>query len=471
METHIMGWMLKGPAPYAVQLEAMEQVKGHNKFGFWLEQGLGKTALLLNHYMVNISKHTSTIILFCPNSFKSDWAIAPSQWGLDFSVSLWPKDSIQFGKPDKPNLNILNYEVLRSGGFETVKDMMERRPCFLVFDESSAIKNFQAKITKGALNLCKYTDYICQLNGTPLTKDVLDLFSQLKVLGQFNGVNPYAFRGRYAVMGGYLGKKVVGTRPENEAELLEIQKTCTFRATKDIWWKDAPEKLQVPLRLEMTDKQLRHYRDMYEDFMTLVADDEYDAPTVLAQMDKLRQITSGIILDGERVQLLVEPKKNPKILAALDLIDNGTGKMIIVYQYKASGAAIVEVMQQRGLNPAHLRGGMKTEEVVDEKKKFNEDPDCRVLVGQYTATRMGHTLLGGDGDDRCHRMFFHDHTFSLLDRAQIEDRIHRGKQDKGCLYYNPVMSPIDEVQLEALVEKASLADRIVNAVRARKGKL
>lgn len=451
-------WHLRGPDPYAVQLEALRRSHNKPRFAYFLEQGLGKTALWLNDYVENFIDEIDTVLILCPNTFKNDWAAAPAEWGLSgINTAVWPHQEM-----GRRAFNVMNFEAVRSGGYDAIVKLFDK-PCALVVDESSAIKNFKSDTARAVLDLAKRASVVRLLNGTPMSQNVMDLFPQLKCVGELNTVNPYAFRNRFAVTGGWMGKQVIGV--QNEKELQAILDRCSFRALKKDW-SDLPEKINIPLRLEMTNKQRRHYKELMEDFFTLVGGQEFSAQMVISQMDKLRQVASGLLLDGDKCVLLEEATNNPKIRAALDILENGPGKMIIVHYYTKIGDVIYERMRDKGLNPSFIRGGMSPQEVTGQKAKFNNDPSCRVKVAQITASSRAHTLLGGEGNDRAHKMFFHDHTFSLMDRQQMEDRIHRGAQDKACLYYDPILSPIDEAQLKALSKKQDVASAVVDAVRA-----
>jgi len=276
-------------------------------------------------------------------------------------------------------------------------------------------------------------------------------------------MNPYAFRNRFAVMGGYMGRAVKGVR--NEEELHTILDRCSFRALKKDW-SDLPEKIPRPIKLEMTDNQRKHYREMLQDFYTMVEEQEFTADMVITQMDKMRQITSGILMDGDSYKLIDPIGNNPKAKAAADIIETGSSKVIVVHFYRQMGFELLEFFKKRGFNPSYIRGGMKPEALICEKHKFNNDPTSRVIVCQIQSSYQAHTLLGGEGNDRCSTTFFHDFTFSLLQRAQMEDRNHRGAQDRAVLYYDPIMSPIDQVQVDAIARKQDLAARVVDAVRA-----
>lgn len=458
-----MTWHLKG-SPYPVQVEALKRADGRDKYGYFLEQGLGKSALLINDYIENFSD-IGTIVVICPNSFKMDWVLAPGEWGANhIETGMWPKDKVRSGTPAKPYLYVMNFEAARSSGYDHLKPFMDKNDCLFVVDESSFIKNWKSETAKSIGDLSKRAKAVRLLNGTPLVQNVMDLLPQLKCLGELDGVNPYAFKNRYAVVGGFMSKQIVGVK--NEKELHEIQERVSMRALKTDWWQGCPEKLYPPINLEMTKKQRKHYEEMLQYFYTLLDKHEFTANLVLTQNDKLRQVASGLLLDGDKVSMIEPVEKNPKALAALDLMESGSGKMINIHFYKAIGKELFEFFKKKKLNPAYIRGGMKPEELVEQKHKFNTQKSCRILIGQIGATAMGHTLIAGEGDDRCHKMFFHDLTYSRRDFAQVVDRIHRGAQDRGCLYYTPVMSTIDTAQLNALVKKADLATAVVDAVRA-----
>ena len=460
-----VAWHLSHPVikhPYKVQLEAMRRSKDHNRYGYWLEQGLGKTALFLNDYVDRYTEFDTGVIV-CPNSFKMDWCLAPAEWGLDFTASMWPKQEFTTGKTSRPHFNVINFEAVRQGGYDVVKNLLDKRPCVFLVDESSAIKNFKSDTARSVLDLSKRAEIVRLLNGTPMTQNVMDLFPQLKCLNELDGMNPYVFRNRFAITGGYMGKKITGVK--NEAELHEIQSRCSFRALKEDW-SDLPPKIYIPLKLEMTPNQKKHYKEMYQDFYTMVQGHEFDAKMVLTQLEKLRQITAGVLIDGDKFKLIDPMEKNIKLKAALDILNVGAGKMILVHMYTKMGELLLEEFTKKGFNPAFIRGQMKPEDLIEQKKKFNEDPSCRVLVGQIQSASKAHTLLGGPGTDRSNTVFFFDHTFSRLDRSQMEDRNHRGAQDQNVNIYDPIMSPVDQAQINALIYKQDMASTVVDAIRA-----
>lgn len=464
-----MKWLLKhaihGDKPWAVQAEALRRSEGQERYGFHLEQGLGKSSLVFNEFL---NSDCDVMLVIAPQSFKADWPMVPAEWGHpDVLPGMWPHDPVPLHYSAGRALYAANYEAIRSGGREHFDRLITTRKVFLVYDETTSVKNPRAQVSRAALDMAKPAAVVRILNGTPIVSNALDLFTPLKILGKFDRMNAFSFRNRFCIMGGFQGRQIKGVR--NEEELYAVLDSATFRALKADWRKDLPPKVYSTVHLEMTERQRRHYKEMHEDFYTVVNDMDVTADMVLIQLDKSRQIASGLAMQDGRAEWIEEPGRNPKLRALLDIIDGGPTKLIAVHFYRASGDLLHETLTKAGLHPARIGGGMKPEQIIEEKRRFNEDPQCRVLVAQEAATARGHTLIGGTGNDRCNRVVFFENSFSLMERLQIEDRIHRGAQDQDCLYFDLVTSPIDQFVADTLRKKKELADsvdEVVKVVRA-----
>lgn len=460
-------WHLKHPVhgeePWPVQAEATRRCGGRPKFGYWLEMGLGKTALTLNDYIG--ASDVDLALVVAPQSFKADWPAAPAEWGCGFlRTGMWPDDELPFDWDE--GLYAINYEaVSRSGATQQLRKLLDQRRTMLIIDESKALGNPQSGWTKSVIELAKRAKYVRELNGTPITETPMDLYGQLRVLGQLNGVTPTQFRNRYAIRGGYMGRQIL-REFKNEEELGRILDACSFRALKKDWRKDLPDKSYSSIHLTMNNLQRRHYLTMLEEFYVAVEDkDEVTVNMVISQMMKLQQIVGGfIIVDGEP-HVLVRPEENIKVKAAID-IASGPGKTILVHYYRYLGETLVEAAKKAGLNPAWIRGGMKPQDVVEMKRRFNDDPTCRVLVGEERATSRGHTLVGQPGNDRCNKTVFVENSFSYYFRSQMEDRNHRGVQDQMCTCYDFIAGPIDQTAVDALVSKKEMANALDDIIKS-----
>lgn len=476
-------WYVKhavhGDQPWAVQREALNRSEGKAKYGYFLQQGLGKTPLILNDFLHYAD--ASLMLVVAPQSFKLDWLVEADAWGIskelmgkDWTTGFWPRDPIPFDA-DKPGIYSINYEaVSRSSAKDQLVRLMDERPVFLTIDESAAIKNNGTGFSKSVVQLAHRAMMVREANGTPLVQNVMDYYPQLRALGEFHGWTSHQFKSRYAKLGGFMGKVVQREEIKNKEELYAVLDRCSFRALKKDWRADMPDQIDIPLHLEMTERQLRHYREMMLDFYTMVNDMEVTAQLILTQMMRLQQISSCLAsTDASKWVMFEEAKDNPKLQATYDIMDSAPGKTIVVHVFKPSGALLRNEMEAKGLRPAVIRGGLTPEQIIEEKRRFNEDPDCRVLIAQQSAAFRGHTLLGDVNSEKnsCHRMVFYESSFSYYEYSQIRDRIHRGDASFDCRYYQLRTSPADDHIYDTLASKQDMADTMDKAVAAiRSGK-
>jgi SNF2 family DNA or RNA helicase len=104
---------------------------------------------------------------------------------------------------------------------------------------------------------------------------------------------------------------------------------------------------------------------------------------------------------------------------------------------------------------------MEPHEIQDAKDQFNNNPGCRIILVQSRAGKYGHTLLGGEGNDHCSTMVFAENSYSLDDRSQIEDRIHRhGQTAESCLYVDVWGTTLDKRVIAALQAKENIAQAV-----------
>ncbi len=361
------------------------------------------------------------------------------------------------------NVFAINFEAARDGAYKKLIEQCKLYKTMVVVDESLCMGDPGSMTTRSFIDIAREAAMFRELNGTPITQNVENYYGQLKALGALNGVNRYAFRNRYAVMGGYMGKKVVGIR--NEEELTRLLASCSFRALKKDWRKDLPPKIYKSVNLEMTAAQLKHYRAMHEEFCVALDTGTVTADLVLTQRDKLRQISSGILLDKGEAKMICDPKDNPKLQATIADLEYCPNKSIVVHYYRATGQLLREQLSKKG-RVAYIKGQMQPEELAEQKDRFNNDPECRVIVCQEGAAFRGHTLIGQEGTQRCTNMVFFENSLSYYERAQMEDRNHRGEADQACTYSDLITSPMDQNAVDIVTKKKNRADSMDEYVRA-----
>ena len=465
-----------------VQIAALEFAEGKPGVGWFLEQGLGKSLTALAEFKRLVEEgEADRCIIICPNTFKKGWADEIEKHGFNFDVHIfWSakrEAATEFCRQMhlRPPVMIFNYEAAR---IKTVLAGMIkwsiRGKTYLVVDESIQIKSNKSSQTKAVHQLAAwspYTDeplnvrYVRILTGRPQTQGVVDLWGQLRAIGLFTDKNFYAFRGTYAVMGGWKGKEVVGSK--NQAQLAAYMDPVVFQAKKADWLPSLPRKDFTIRDYEMSGEQKRQYIQMEQEFLLEIESGTVTVDVAIAKWAKLAQIQTGFIYDEQGVaRELVTPSENPRLNLLLQILNEEViGKTVVVYRHRAILPVLIRALAE--YDPAWIKGGMKPDEVEEQKARFNNDPDCRVILAQAEASRYGHTLIGGNGpNNRCGVMVFFESTYSADTRDQICDRIHRrGQTGEYVLYVDLSGSDLDRRIALALQRKDSLYKSVFSKLK------
>lgn len=453
------------------QLDYLERSKGKRGFAAFMEMGMGKTYAILIEYL---NHGASAAIIVCPNSLKSNWADEVRKHGLPINPMVWESGddaAIKWinrsGKLTAPML-IVNYEAIR---YPKTREAIDRfleihlKDVFIAFDESIQISTHDAAQTKAAIAIAKECRYRRILSGKPTRSGPHDLWSQLRTIGALDGFNYYAFKVSFCKMGGFKAKQVVGTK--NEEELGELIAPHVFFARKEDYL-DLPDKMFTTRRYSLGPDLQKLYDSMLHEFVAYVSDEKAVAVDVaITKYEKMSQIMCGFIYDEEgKMHKLVPDEKNPRLALLLEILEEASGKVCIAYRHRPVFEMLLAALLPH-YGVACITGNMSPEEITEQKRKFNEDPECRVILLQMQSARYGHTLLADQTSDvdHCSTMVMFENSYSLDDRSQIEDRIHRIGQTKSALYIDIVGTKLDADVINALQKKEAVFQTILNSVR------
>lgn len=188
---------------------------------------------------------------------------------------------------------VINYEsTWRDGIFEK---LMEYDADLIIADESQRIKTHDAAQSKSMHQLGDKARYKLILSGTPVQNEAVDIFSQYRFLDPtIFGTNFYAFRNRYAVMGGFNRKQIVQYKDLDE--LIRKEHSIAYRVTKEEAL-DLPEQTFQTRSIILSAKERAIYDRLRRDsFTELDNGGKITATTVLTKLLRLQQFTGGFLV-------------------------------------------------------------------------------------------------------------------------------------------------------------------------------
>ena len=458
------GRWLTSARPYAHQREAVAAAmthfeRGGRGFALLMEMGCGKTLAALEvAARLHVTSTVERVLVVCPSSVVPVWtrevaAFLPGAESRELvgtrAKRLEALDQLSRlqGSGVPLVVAIVNYE----SAWRLADELVAWSPGLVVADESQRIKGHATKQTKGVTRIGRSAGYRLALSGTPVTNGPLDVFAQWRFLDEsVFGPSYYAFRARYAVMGGYEGKQVVGYRVLDE--LVRRAHRIAYRVTKAEAL-DLPETTDVTVPVELSPAERRVYDELARESVTELGGSEVSVTNILTRLLRLQQIASGSVPadGGPTVEL-----GSSKVDAVLELVDeavSGGGKVVVFCRFRSEVARISSALP----GALVLTGDTPQAERGELVRSFQEDHGVRVLVAQIQVGGAGITLTAAS------TMVFCSASFNYSDFEQAKARIHRIGQAQPCTYYHVVArDTVDELIAEALARKCDVARLVVD---------
>ena len=358
---------------------------------------------------------------------------------------------------------VINYEsTWREGIFEALQ---EYDADLIICDESQRIKTHDAEQSKALHKLGDQARYKLILSGTPVQNNAIDIYSQYRFLDStIFGENFYKFRNRYAVMGGFNRKQIVGYKDLDG--LIKKEHSIAFRITKNEAI-DLPEQTFETRRVHFSKKEQDLYNRIKRDsYAELDSGGQITATTVLTKLLRLQQLTGGFLVKDDASK--PEQVSRAKLDALSDIIEDyviGSGKKLVIFaRFIAEVKAIIDLVAKllpRGMKQVTIYGEIKKEDRGDIVKQFQEDPNTTVFIGQIDTAGTGITLTAAD------TCVYYSKNFNYATYSQSLSRIHRIGQRNVCTYIDlEVDKTIDELISQSLAKKEDMAKTVVDDWRA-----
>lgn len=371
------------------QKAAVEKLKRLKVGALFMGCGTGKTQTAVS--LVNDVPDVDLVLWVAPlrtiENLKAEVALCDSRHPIAFHGV----ESI--GQSDRIFMEVLN----------TVKGAGK---VFMIVDESLKIKNLRAKRTRRLMTIGREAAYRLILNGTPVTKNILDIYAQMSFLSpKILDKNFYQFRDDYCCYkqkwrNGEPGEVII-TGYANVKHLLAIIEPYVYECSLDL-----PLSKHYSVRgWGFTVEESVAYTALKDRLLEEIADD--DSAAILGMLQKLQH---SYCLSEHKVE-------------ALDgLVDDRT---LIYCKFLRSAARVRELY-----------------------------PRARVLT--YGKNSYGLNLQS------YHRIIYFDKTFDFAFREQSEARIYRLGQQNDCEYIDLT----GDIGLERMIDKC--IEKKVSLVRAFK---
>lgn len=366
---------------------AFEKLSRLKVGALFMEMGTGKTKVALDLIALKASR-VDYILWICPCSLKSEIEAERVKWHPELT------------------LDIVGCESIGSSGriyLQTLSKTKDRR-CFVVVDESLKIKNREAKRTERIIRIGENAEYKLILNGTPISQNYCDLWSQMQFLSPkilkmsynqfFNTYCEYYTRGK---MAGKIRRFV------NVPHLIDRISPYVFEAKLDI---ETTKKKET--RIYHTN--FLEYEEYKEEIFSEYYNEEKDDLNFYAFSTLLQKFYTQ---NSDREEIISK------------LVEEINDKVVIFVRFLSS---IPE-----GANK--ITGEESQKERAETIERFRRG-EFNALYITYGCGAFGLNL------QFCKNMIFAEHTWDYAVREQAEARIYRLGQGSEVKYYDLICGGI-----------------------------
>jgi SNF2 family DNA or RNA helicase len=441
------------------QAYAIKRVIENPVSGLFLDMGLGKSVIALtaiNELMYNYFEVDKVLVIAPLRVAKMTWGQEIEKWdhlnNLTISKVLGTQKQRLQALEAVADIYIINRE-----NTEWLVNLYGRSWPFdmVVIDELSSFKSNRARRFKALRKVRPLVKRIVGLTGTPTPNGLIDLWPQMYLLdrGERLGKTITGYRQQYFVPGQMNWQTGViynyNLKPGADKEIYKkIEDICVSMKAED--YLEVPELMEIPVPIELEDKDYQKYKKFERDLLLSVSDTEtVTAMTAAVLSNKLLQMANGAIYDEDKK---VHSIHDEKIKALEDIIEAANGKPVIVYyNYKHDLERIQKYFKDTRI--------LETEKDI---KDWNEGKIPILLLHPASA---GHGLNLQEGGNT---IVWFGLNWSLELYQQANARLHRqGQTSKVSCYLLVTKGTIDEDVIKAINNKAKGQEALLEAVKAK----
>lgn len=435
---------------YDHQKAAVEKLSRLKVGALYCEMGTGKSRIAVELAAKRYSNgRIDKILWLCPCSVK-ETIRRELRKHIEGNVSMF----IVAGIESLSSSISLNFRLLR---------LVQTHKGMLIVDESNLVKNHMAKRTINITRLAECCPYRLILNGTPITRNEADLFSQWYILDWriFGYTSYWSFSANHLEHDDYGKIRSV----LNVDYLVEKMAPYCYQVKKSECL-DLPKKTYSTAYCYMSDEQDRHYVDVANTLLNYV--DEWRSYTIYRLFTGLQDVISGLHVKITKDKFVTEPffkddMDNPRMQKLMELVGMDDQKTIIFCTHTHEIKSIAKLInEERGEGTAvEFYGELNQKARQENLDRFENE--SQFLVANKGCAGYGLNL------QFCSYVIYYSNDWDFATRSQSEDRVHRMGQTENVHYVDICAADsLDEKILECLSRKENLVDAFKNELEEQK---
>ena len=442
-----------GFTPFAHQKQTSEFLLANPKAFCFNEQGTGKTASVIwaVDYLMQRGL-VKRVLVVCPLS------IMKSAWQGDlFKFAIHRTVAIAHGSAAKRKEIINNgaeFVIINFDGVDVVKkEILAGGFDLIVVDEASAYKNAQTARWEDMRDLNKVIKGLWMLTGTPAAQSPVDAYGLAKLINP-TAVSPFFGHFKDTVM-----NKVSTFRwvPKPNAMTLVhsiLQPAIRFEKAQCL---DLPPLTFVERESIMSPQQVKYYNVLKKQMLIEADGEEISAVNAAVQINKLLQIAGGAVYTDTGEVLEFDVTNRLKVVQ--EVIEESSHKVLVFIPFTHTIELLQKHLNKHNISCDVINGKVSVNQRADIVKRFQEQPEPKVLLIQPKAAAHGLTLTAAN------TIIWYAPCTSVETYLQANARIDRPGQVNNMTIVHITGSPIEERMYKMLQGNISNHSKIIDLYR------
>jgi SNF2 family DNA or RNA helicase len=467
------------------------------------EPGLGKTAQAIRALkrLKEQGEDVFPALIVCPNTLKKNWEREFQKWWPEVTTQVIKGTATQrkkqFDIAVESNLDVMviNWESLRShsrlapygsvaltrcapcGGHDEsvsetrcevhLRELNNIKFKSVVADEIHRSKDPKSKQTRALWSATGDAEIRFAMTGTPIAKDVVDLWPILHWLSPKDWPSKTKWIERMidTMLNAFGGMLVIGVKPHMQDEFYKTINPHMRRMLKAKVLPWLPEIMRERRDVEMSTKQKKAYVQMRDHMIAeLEGGGAVTAPSILTQTTRLNQFANAcaeLVLHestGELKVVLSDPScKVDALMSDIKANDFGEDSVAVCAVSRQLIYLLSNAMTKAGIEHGLITGAQDEDE---RQRAIDDFQSGRIKWILFTAQAggVGVTLTAA------RRLIMLQRPWSLVDYKQALDRVHRiGSEIHDSIIITDYITEdsIEERVIQVLETKAENFEQIV----------
>jgi SNF2 family DNA or RNA helicase len=217
---------------------------------------------------------------------------------------------------------------------------------------------------------------------------------------------------------------------------------------------DLPDITYTSRHAPLTPQQEKYYKILKDDMLLLTAGEEVSTVNAATNLNKLLQISGGAVYsDAKNV---IEFDVSNRLSVVQEVIDEASHKVLVFVPFTHTIQLLKEYLTKQGITAEVINGDVSVNKRTDIFKRFQEQPEPRVLLIQPQAASHGVTLTAANV------IIWYAPVTSIETYLQANARIHRQGQKNPMTVVHISGSPVENKLYSMLQGKLNTHTQLVD---------